>query len=200
MQDSWKPHGTGGIGKIPLKKHLELIGRKPRRSRAEESEAVLPIALVHNVWTGVKTYSTCGKAFASRDDATRFRERMSNMHGTQSIDVETSRVTTCGPECLPCAYGMHGTCTNTRQSSVHALRVAGALSATATAAYTEELPTVTISACSTSASRTSVTTRSQPHMQEALEENEAFMHAMDLVRGQVHGQSASYGSDDFRYN
>lgn len=182
---SWKPHAAGGITPVSLGRHLELIGRKPRLSRGGDDAAPAapapPIALVHNAWTGVKTYSTCGKSFASRDDAQRFRGRVASTHASQVVTLEVASTASCGPECLPCAYGLYGTCANTRQSSVHALRVAKQLSANATAAHLEVLPTVTVCAPAPLSHQVESTSReSAPAV--SLEQDEAFAHAMDQVR------------------
>lgn len=191
-QNTWRPHATRGIAGIPLRRHLELIGRrKPRRSQGDHEVTPPgppppPVALVHNAWTGVKTFTTCGKAFASRDDALRYRDRMALFQTSQAVAVEVSRATACGPECLPCAYGMYGTCAATRHSSVHALRVAQQLSATARAAYAEELPTATVFAPHHSAMAAPLNA-SAAH---ALDHDETFAHAMNLVRRDVLERSA----------
>lgn len=177
---SWKPHAAGGVTPVSIGRHLELIGKKQRHSRGGELAATgpaPPIAMVHNAWTGVKTFSTCGRSFASRDDAQRFRGRVASSHASQVVTLEVSSTMSCGPECLPCAYGLYGTCANTRQSSIQALRIARQLSATATAAQLEVLPTVTV--CAPASSRAANTAHASA---PSLEQDEAFALAMDQVR------------------
>lgn len=177
MSQSWRPHASGRISQIPFKRHLELIGEcKP----VKNSQPIPPpIALVVNAWTGAKTYTICGKAFASRDDALRFRSRMTALHATCGMmEVEVTQSTPCGPECVPCAYGIYGACDRTRQSSVQTLQVARHLSETATTGYTEVLPTATIRAPIPSYS----TSKSvEPGVSASLDDSAAFQQAMDVI-------------------
>jgi hypothetical protein len=174
--ERWKPHGGGKVT-LPLSRHLELIGAGVR-TRGVDGQGQLPsIAVVQNDWTGLRTFTTCGRSFASRSDAMRYRSKWLIAHPIareETVAVHVVDGSACGLSCLPCAYGLYGACGRTRDSTAGALQMAAALSSVRPE-YTELLPTITTGLLPVGGSA------SQPAQQPQLEHSEAFMRTMHIV-------------------